>query len=634
MSTQPARRKTADTQALLPASQPLPTRPQRSASSQNPNVSTTARIELLQDSRSNIKDHDAAQKWLIEKELIIEGESTTTASLTMALLYLASGKFSIEQLINGIRAVAICLESIPAPNHASADPTSFTDRIIDSLQERLAVIEKKVDNCTAKVLTPSPTPIGFPPLGSTSAPTTYAAALANGSSPPSRLHHEILLRAEIQTRQILLDNPKDSKGAASNLSEKELTAKANLAIELMGNDALTLRPLQCKVITATILRNKGVILEFSNPEGADWVRDPDNAHLFEDCFGGSVTIKPRSYPIIVEFLPTSLASSLVDSLREIEDTNSMTTNSIVSVRWMKQPKNWKIGQRSAHAIFTLKSADIANTILRDGFIIEGTRLRARKLEDDPQRCFKCQHYGHSAIKCNNNFDTCATCAESHPSSECATSRRDKFSCAPCRTNNLPGRHAAWDSSCPVRIEEKKKLLTKRPEGNYRYFVTNEAWTWAKYDSSSDENSNNTTRWRGTTNENRQQERPARQEHEEARDSGWGGTLGTASLTDFLVPRRPSSSHRRTPTNRSAQIETTDQPTSIPTDGAPSASQPAPSTRRPTPGRPRSMTVGTSTQRSRSASSRRHDPRLEPGQRAISSFFSEQPRESQNNTLPE
>src|ERR1700678_3778178 len=85
------------------------------ATSSTPEIGTTTRLlkaEIIKSSQSSIKSTEEAKKWLYEHEYIIQGEELSTPTLSMALLYLATGRVNtISQLINGICAVAICLDS-------------------------------------------------------------------------------------------------------------------------------------------------------------------------------------------------------------------------------------------------------------------------------------------------------------------------------------------------------------------------------------------------------------------------------------------------------------------------------------------------------------------------------------------
>ena len=73
------------------------------------------KTNLIHKSQSNIKDQDSVQQWLIKQELIIPSKQVTAAILTMALLYISSSKYDQKELINGSRAVTICLENLHLP---------------------------------------------------------------------------------------------------------------------------------------------------------------------------------------------------------------------------------------------------------------------------------------------------------------------------------------------------------------------------------------------------------------------------------------------------------------------------------------------------------------------------------------
>jgi hypothetical protein len=82
---------------------------------------------------------------------------------------------------------------------------------------------------------------------------------------------------------------------------------------------------------------------------------------------------------------------------------------------MRAPGNWRPDQKSAHAILTSNDIPTANSILKDGLVIEGCRLQARKLEEEPKRCFKCQKFStrHTAANCQEITDWCPNCAGPH-----------------------------------------------------------------------------------------------------------------------------------------------------------------------------------------------------------------------------
>ena len=66
-------------------------------------------LTVLRDSRAHLNSATSAKKWLTKEELLIDGEGVTTSSLAQALLWTAAGeKNTVEQLVDSIRAVALC----------------------------------------------------------------------------------------------------------------------------------------------------------------------------------------------------------------------------------------------------------------------------------------------------------------------------------------------------------------------------------------------------------------------------------------------------------------------------------------------------------------------------------------------
>ncbi|KAF8817604.1 hypothetical protein BYT27DRAFT_7008846, partial [Phlegmacium glaucopus] len=197
---------------------------------------------------------------------------------------------------------------------------------------------------------------------------------------------------------------------------------------------------------------------------------------FEEHFGGSAKVKEPVYQVIVDFLPVTLRDSLADSTSRIAEENGLPEGTIERARWIRAPKNWNAGQRFAHAIMTIRGRTEASKIIQRGIIVEGQRMRARKLEEEPRRCFKCQQFGHMAAKCKVDHEVCPNCAGKHQSGQCDKTRVD-FQCANCTKVKLKADHAAWDRACPRYAEEKRKVKGRDPGSQYMYFPAEEEWTW-------------------------------------------------------------------------------------------------------------------------------------------------------------
>ncbi|KAF8874451.1 hypothetical protein CPB84DRAFT_1690171, partial [Gymnopilus junonius] len=143
-------------------------------------------------------------------------------------------------------------------------------------------------------------------------------------------------------------------------------------------------------------------------------------------------------------------------------------------RWMRDIKHWRADQKAGHAVFTVVDRKTANLIMKNGLVVQGKRLLARKLEEDPRRCYKCQFLnpGHTADQCPSIAEVCPNCAGcGHPAGACKATAAD-YKCITCRKMGCPYQHAAWDRKrCTMFMEAKKELRRKHPENNYRFFLS-------------------------------------------------------------------------------------------------------------------------------------------------------------------
>ena len=57
--------------------------------------------------------------------------------------------------------------------------------------------------------------------------------------------------------------------------------------------------------------------------------------------------------------------------------------------------------------------------------------------------------------------------------ECSEDNQSRYSCANCK---MVG-HASWDRTCPSFIEVSRRLELWDLENSYRYFPSDEPWTW-------------------------------------------------------------------------------------------------------------------------------------------------------------
>ena len=103
------------------------------------------------------------------------------------------------------------------------------------------------------------------------------------------------------------------------------------------------------------------------------------------------------------------------------------------VAWIKPIHLCAAGQRTAIAIFWLKSREDTNKVIRDSLYVEGKKMWGRKQVQEPRRCLKCQCYGdHKAAKCRSIHEVCGRCGDQHRTSKCSKTDRSHFLCSNCK----------------------------------------------------------------------------------------------------------------------------------------------------------------------------------------------------------
>jgi len=524
---------------------------------QTARLTKKAKEDLVKDSQSNIKNLGSAKKWLIDNRHVIEGEPATIGSMATALLQISSGStLVVRDMINGIRAVAIYMEELGKEEQAKEAVQMIkgqVDGMMDEIKGKIgALTENLAQKMAGGIATGESgerrgrleeeeiTRIVEKVVETAKKKPTYAEALGRKDNPGTanreeQIRQDVLMRDELQQRQFILDG--DEGLANEKLTPKEMIVKANLAIDQVAaeeEDSIYAdgKPQGTRFVAARPLKNGGILLEMETEEGVEWLREESIKERFESSFPGLVKVKERTYQVVVQFISTRLKEKLEKMLTEIEDENSFPEDTILKARWMRNPTNWSQTQLKAHAVVSVPSKGIANMILRKGLIIEGIRHEARKLEEDPKRCFRCQLIGagHMAATCTAS-EACSNCSGHHATGECRANRAE-FRCVTCKKNKQQDDHASWDRRCPAFLQEKARLREKKPENYYRYYPSaRDPTTWVTHEESFA--GREAERWMG--NENRPLHNAARAAQ---RDDGWGKSLGTGFRkgTDTWRPR--------------------------------------------------------------------------------------------------
>ena len=421
-------------------------------------------------------------------------------------MYAMANALQGKDLVEGIGALATMVAAIQVEHIARVLATQITDQVAEKLdteiETQLANIEKRMEERTTALLTAAEqaqdillqtskaienasdklSHSDFPPLTQNDTHTSHTtlthnansyAAIAQGNLPTT--HHFNIARQRAQRRRILMDSNSDAHYNIKDLSEAQIVAKANLALEQMADST---QPAG-KFTGARILRNGGVIIEANEETLIEWVQDADTRTSFQNAFdGGQAQIKDKLYAAILEFVPTAHKTGNTTEYRYIESLSNLDYGHLASTKWMKPIERRTEGQRTAHLLAKFTSARAANIAIRDGVTIAGKLVYGRKPQQEPRRCLKCQHIGpHFAAQCSQDGETCGTCGKGHATKECTERNTDHYWCVNCKT----GGHASWDRMCPSFRGESERMKRRDPESSYRFYpVEDTPWTWEQH----------------------------------------------------------------------------------------------------------------------------------------------------------
>jgi len=215
----------------------------------------------------------------------------------------------------------------------------------------------------------------------TKSPTTRAAP---GTS--SQCMDWTRVNAAIKERQILLDIEPGHNIFNDNTPDGEMAqALQKVLMNMQGPKGPSL---QLKAITC--IWNSGFVAEMASAEAAGWVRDPIRKLILTESLGGNVQVKDRMYNLLIPFVPITTRTDNKATLRNIERTNNIPTNSIIQMKWIKDPHWHKVNQRVAHMLMSLNTPQAANKLIEQGLYHDHGRLCPQKDKKEPIQCLKCQ----------------------------------------------------------------------------------------------------------------------------------------------------------------------------------------------------------------------------------------------------
>ncbi|KAJ3832991.1 hypothetical protein F5878DRAFT_511330, partial [Lentinula raphanica] len=209
-----------------------------------------------------------------------------------------------------------------------------------------------------------------------------------------------------------------------------------------------------------------------NAEEMQWMESGDTLTKFSKDWGLNAVAQPSHHEVVAEFVPVTANIESQWTWDTITEASKLPRNSIVAARWIRKPEQRKPGQKVAHAVFAFADMRHANTAIQQGLVIDHKIVSVRREEKDPQRCMKCQQYGHIARECKSATDVCGRCDRAHPTQTCSAGP-DNFYCAVCKTKG----HTAADRTCPSFLRRVRERQQRDPTKGFRYFVTEHESTW-------------------------------------------------------------------------------------------------------------------------------------------------------------
>jgi hypothetical protein len=288
---------------------------------------------------------------------------------------------------------------------------------------------------------------------------TYAR-MASQAIPPH--HAEEVTRGAMMERRMIVGG-KDEKELAK-LTEKELVAKANMALALMSSQDCG-APEGTIFLGAEVLRSQAIAYHLNSIEAAGWIQQPETRKRFMNHFGSTSAAHSTLLHCVAEYVPVSFDTTSLAAIRKVEGDSGLKSCTLQFAKYIKNKERRYDGQRVAHAIFGFLTHDAANFAMTNGLYVEGKRVNLQKLLPEPRRCLKCQIVGanHIANDCPSTHDTCARCAEHHRTDKCEVKDREQFCCSNCRGVGLKEKgHGPGDRGCPVFQREMENLWARTP----------------------------------------------------------------------------------------------------------------------------------------------------------------------------
>ena len=247
-----------------------PTTPTAPQTRQKTNATTTKKTQRNTDNmdglNTDMRTKEQVIAFLTTKEYIVPGKPVDLQTLAHILLQFGHSAAKMSKpLMEGIRSVVFLITDAAAQNMADDITTMIKEQLqehmetfntnIEMMRDAVEHVTKVAKNITGRMeefnngfqetaeqLTQATQELTEKTTEKTAEqedqPSTYAAAAAIQYK-PHPIHTEIITRGQMADKQILIQKDKNiTENALDSLMEKDLVAKANTALDLMGIEGL------------------------------------------------------------------------------------------------------------------------------------------------------------------------------------------------------------------------------------------------------------------------------------------------------------------------------------------------------------------------------------------------------------
>ena len=437
-----------------------------------------------EDAEQEISTAEEGRAFLEKFQLIVpSGDELSAESLAVSLFHISELKGVHLPVKNAVRSVAYLLRELGSNetakivaerviskgeeenNKLSSSVSSLTREIKEAVNTAISDVQATLSEAVKKLTNEVQAISAQVPNDSSSPSSPYRNALMRPADAAlqSRVDPRVRAREGIRLRQVLLECSKDS--AYHTYEIPKVIERFNKVIKKISSTT------NHKVMSATRLRNGGLLLEMDSEEGAGWLREREiGEKLAEEIM--EARIKNRSFNTIAHFVPLTFDPDNPEHLREIEQTNGFNVNAIIKAKWAKPPQRRSPSQTSGHLIVSYADPDVGNLAILKGLVVCHKRVSVLKCKREPVRCLKCHGWNHVATACEKTDDKCGTCGGGHRTNSCSSSGTPY--CVPCGAAG----HASWDRKCPTFEKKCRELDEKYPDNSLPFFPSKELWTWA------------------------------------------------------------------------------------------------------------------------------------------------------------